>query len=283
MTGAYRYVRNPMYVAVLGAIVGQALLLGQPSFSWVRGAGRDRGDELRPPVRGAGAPPAVRRGVRGVPARGPRVGAAARPWSVPIGCPRAPAPRDGTGPGRQTPLVPLSPCMQRTQWRRGPTRSPTQRRCSAPPRRGSSSSSRRGSPRRVASLRRPGARALTFQDLVLLRNAKRLVDQAIAPARVADALRQARARHPTHRPVSALTLEAAGQQIVLRDGVGPRRRRFGPGAPRPGRRAVRTGGGAPDVDALSPRLSPSRIGPRHGPACCTPSSSPARPGMPTRT
>ena len=30
VTGAYRYVRNPMYVAVIGAIVGQALLLGQP-------------------------------------------------------------------------------------------------------------------------------------------------------------------------------------------------------------------------------------------------------------
>ena len=27
--GAYRYVRNPMYLAVLGVIVGQALLLGQ--------------------------------------------------------------------------------------------------------------------------------------------------------------------------------------------------------------------------------------------------------------
>ena len=29
VTGAYRYVRNPMYVAVVAAIVGQALLLGQ--------------------------------------------------------------------------------------------------------------------------------------------------------------------------------------------------------------------------------------------------------------
>lgn len=28
--GAYRYVRNPMYLAVLGAILGQALLLGRP-------------------------------------------------------------------------------------------------------------------------------------------------------------------------------------------------------------------------------------------------------------
>src|SRR5215471_11337540 len=32
VTGAYRYVRNPMYLAVVGAIVGQALLLGQPGL-----------------------------------------------------------------------------------------------------------------------------------------------------------------------------------------------------------------------------------------------------------
>ena len=30
VTGAYRHVRNPMYLAVLAAIVGQGLLLGQP-------------------------------------------------------------------------------------------------------------------------------------------------------------------------------------------------------------------------------------------------------------
>ena len=30
VTGAYRHVRNPMYLAVVSAIVGQALLLGQP-------------------------------------------------------------------------------------------------------------------------------------------------------------------------------------------------------------------------------------------------------------
>ena len=30
--GLYRYVRNPMYVAVVGAVVGQALLLGQPGL-----------------------------------------------------------------------------------------------------------------------------------------------------------------------------------------------------------------------------------------------------------
>jgi protein-S-isoprenylcysteine O-methyltransferase Ste14 len=33
--GLYRYVRNPMYVAVAATIVGQALLLGQPVlFAW---------------------------------------------------------------------------------------------------------------------------------------------------------------------------------------------------------------------------------------------------------
>ena len=30
--GAYRHVRNPMYLAVVGAIVGQALLLGRPGL-----------------------------------------------------------------------------------------------------------------------------------------------------------------------------------------------------------------------------------------------------------
>ena len=75
-----------------------------------------------------------------------------------------------------------------------------------------------GLPEQAVLLRRPGARALTFQDLVLLRNAKRLVDQAIQPARVADALRQARARLPADRPLSSVKLEAAGQQVVLREG-----------------------------------------------------------------
>lgn len=32
--GLYRYVRNPMYLAVLAAILGQAFTLGQPSLFW---------------------------------------------------------------------------------------------------------------------------------------------------------------------------------------------------------------------------------------------------------
>ncbi len=75
-----------------------------------------------------------------------------------------------------------------------------------------------GLPERASRLRRPGTRVLTFQDLVLLRNAKRLVDRAIQPARVADALRQARARLPEGRPLSSVTLEPVGQEVVLREG-----------------------------------------------------------------
>jgi protein-S-isoprenylcysteine O-methyltransferase Ste14 len=40
--GLYRHVRNPMYVAVVGAILGQALVLGQPVlalYAAVAGAG----------------------------------------------------------------------------------------------------------------------------------------------------------------------------------------------------------------------------------------------------
>jgi protein-S-isoprenylcysteine O-methyltransferase Ste14 len=36
--GLYRYVRNPMYLAVVGAIVGQALLLGQRALLLYAGA-----------------------------------------------------------------------------------------------------------------------------------------------------------------------------------------------------------------------------------------------------
>ena len=62
--GLYRFVRNPMYLAVVGAIVGQALLLGQLEllgYAALVGCSLRR---LRPMVRGAHAPPSVRRGVR---------------------------------------------------------------------------------------------------------------------------------------------------------------------------------------------------------------------------
>jgi len=36
--GLYRYVRNPMYLAVVATIVGQALALGQPALLWYAAA-----------------------------------------------------------------------------------------------------------------------------------------------------------------------------------------------------------------------------------------------------
>jgi len=36
--GLYRYVRNPMYLAVVAAIIGQALALGQPALLWYAAA-----------------------------------------------------------------------------------------------------------------------------------------------------------------------------------------------------------------------------------------------------
>jgi len=74
-----------------------------------------------------------------------------------------------------------------------------------------------GLPEQAAAVRRPDARALSFQDLVFLRNAKRLVDQDVAPARLAEALRRAKERLPAV-PQSALPLEASSGQVVLRDG-----------------------------------------------------------------
>jgi tetratricopeptide (TPR) repeat protein len=75
-----------------------------------------------------------------------------------------------------------------------------------------------GLPEQAQAARQPRARVLTFQDLVLLRNAKRLVDQDVAPARVGDALRQLRSRLPKGTPPSAVRLEASDGQVVVRDG-----------------------------------------------------------------
>ena len=75
--GLYRYVRNPMYVAVTATIVGQALLLGQLDPARLRRALPRRDRRLRPPVRGADAARALRRGVRRVPPRRPGLVAAA--------------------------------------------------------------------------------------------------------------------------------------------------------------------------------------------------------------
>ena len=83
--GWYRYVRNPMYVAVVTAIVGQGLwfaqpvLLGYAALVWVVRR------SVRALVRGAALVAAVRRGLPGIPRsragldpKAPAVGVGAR-------------------------------------------------------------------------------------------------------------------------------------------------------------------------------------------------------------
>jgi protein-S-isoprenylcysteine O-methyltransferase Ste14 len=80
--GAYRYVRNPMYVAVLAAITGQALLLGRlgpllyAGFAWLVVAAFVRWYEEPTLARRFGADYEAYR--RAVPAWWPRL----RPWEL---------------------------------------------------------------------------------------------------------------------------------------------------------------------------------------------------------
>jgi protein-S-isoprenylcysteine O-methyltransferase Ste14 len=89
--GVYRYVRNPMYVAVLAAIVGQALLLGRLELllyagaAWLVVAAFVRWYEEPTLARRFGADYEAYR--RAVPAWWPRL----RPWE--------PRERDETGAG----------------------------------------------------------------------------------------------------------------------------------------------------------------------------------------
>ena len=77
--GPYRYVRNVMYIAVTGAIAGQALLLCRADLLFYAAVVLARDGGFRAVVRGADADPPVRRAVRGLPARRPGMVAAASP------------------------------------------------------------------------------------------------------------------------------------------------------------------------------------------------------------
>ena len=74
--GLYRYVRNPMYLAVTSTILGQWLLLGRRvllAYAFVFGAIRVR---VRTRPRGTRAHAALRRRLRALPGRGARLVAA---------------------------------------------------------------------------------------------------------------------------------------------------------------------------------------------------------------
>lgn len=60
-----------------------------------------------------------------------------------------------------------------------------------------------------------------FQDVVLLRTAKGLCDAKIAPRRVRRVLEKLRRELPSGRPLTAVSIAASGNKIVVRDGAAP--------------------------------------------------------------
>ena len=81
--GLYRWVRNPMYIAVVSCVAGQALLLGRSAL-WAYAAFAGRAVLLvRARLRGADAQGAVRLGVRRVPAGGSGLAAASTAGTTP--------------------------------------------------------------------------------------------------------------------------------------------------------------------------------------------------------
>ena len=63
-----------------------------------------------------------------------------------------------------------------------------------------------------------GELQFSFQDLVLLRTAKGLMEAAIAPGRVKRVLKKLQAQLPSGRPLTAVAIGAEGNKIVVRDG-----------------------------------------------------------------
>lgn len=63
-----------------------------------------------------------------------------------------------------------------------------------------------------------GRLTFSFQDLVLLRTAKGLLDADIAPRRVKTALRKLKAQLPEGRPLASVAIAAEDGRVVVRDG-----------------------------------------------------------------
>lgn len=63
-----------------------------------------------------------------------------------------------------------------------------------------------------------GAYLFSFQDIVLLRTARELLDAAVPARRVREALGALRSQLPPGRPLSALDISAAGYHILVSDG-----------------------------------------------------------------
>ena len=62
-----------------------------------------------------------------------------------------------------------------------------------------------------------GAYRFSFQDIVLLRTARALVEQSTTPRKVRAALVRLRAQLPTGRPLSSVHIAAVGERLLVRD------------------------------------------------------------------
>jgi tetratricopeptide (TPR) repeat protein len=62
-----------------------------------------------------------------------------------------------------------------------------------------------------------GQLRFTFQDIVLLRAARELSEQKLSAQRIRRALRHLRSQLPEGRPLSAVSISAAGEHVVVRD------------------------------------------------------------------
>ena len=103
VTGLYRYVRNPIYVALVAIILGQAVLDGRLAPHRLRRAVVARLPRRRRGVRRTHARADVWERVRGVPRRSPALDTADDPMAVEmIGGPRLCEPLLATGLGRFT-------------------------------------------------------------------------------------------------------------------------------------------------------------------------------------
>jgi tetratricopeptide (TPR) repeat protein len=63
-----------------------------------------------------------------------------------------------------------------------------------------------------------GELLFSFQDVVLMRTAKGLVEAEIAPRRVRNVLKRLKQQLPTGRPLTGVAISAEGNKIVVRDG-----------------------------------------------------------------
>lgn len=63
-----------------------------------------------------------------------------------------------------------------------------------------------------------GEHRFTFQDLILLRTAKGLVEARVPPRRIVQALRNLREQLPEGRPLTGVRISAQGHHVVVRDG-----------------------------------------------------------------